>query len=305
MHFADKLVRRISALDNPTALGLDPLPEHLPDFIVKKALKEHGLSFQAMAEAILRFNCGIIDAVADLVPAVKLRFAFYQAYGAEGLRAYQETLRYARGKGLLVIADAKLSECGSAARAYAQGHLGQVEIFGERLPGFCADAMTVLPYLGSEGILPFAQVCQDEGAGIFVVVRTANASADEIQSQPLGDHLMDEHVAMLVEGWGRDLIGESGFSSVGAVVGVAYPEEARRLRHLIPNQIFLATGYRSQGSSAKKVRACFYENGTGAVVSVCKPVLLAYQQSGQPAEAYADAAREAALRIKGELARMF
>ncbi len=219
LHFADRLTNRISTLANPTCVGLDPRLNQIPEFIQDRAMEEYGETTEAIAEAIIAFNVGIIDAIADIVPAVKPQIAFYECYGYEGLRAYEETIKYAKQKGLLVIGDAKRNDIGSTATAYAQGHLGKVEGFDGPIETINGDSLTITPYLGTDGIKPFTDVCQEEGKGVFVLVRTSNSSSDEIQGQALGDHLMDEHVATLVEGWGRDLIGQTGFSSVGAVVG--------------------------------------------------------------------------------------
>lgn len=305
MNFADKLVYRIAQLNNPTVVGLDPRLDQIPEFIIEKVIAEHGQTTKAAAEAIIEFNQGIIDAVADVVPAVKPQIAFYECFGYEGFRAYEETVRYAKSKGLLVIGDAKRNDIGSTAEAYANGHLGEVWFLDESLPTINADALTVTPYLGTDGIKPFTDVCESFDKGIFVLVRTSNPSSDEIQGQVVGDHLMDEYVATLVEGWGRELIGESGFSAVGAVVGATYPEEARALRNLMPHQIFLVPGYGAQGGGAEDVRPCFHDNGTGAIVNSSRDIIFAYQKAGQPGEAYAEAARGAAIRMKEDLGRLF
>lgn len=304
-NFADKLSNRINTLQNPTVVGLDPRLGQIPDFIKEKATKEFGKTAEAAAKAILEFNQGIIDAVCDLVPAVKPQIAFYECYGHHGFRAYEETVSYAQKKGLLVIGDAKRNDIGTTAEAYAAGHLGTVDCFGKQVPGINADALTVTPYLGTDGIAPFTKVCQALGKGIFVLVRTSNPSADEIQGVTAGDELMDEHVATLVEGWGRELIGQNGFSAVGAVVGATYPEEAKVLRNIMPHQLFLVPGYGAQGGDADSVKNCFYKNGTGAIVNNSRGIIFAYEKSGRSGEAYAEAARDAALSMKADLAKLF
>jgi len=304
-HFGDRLTIRISELNNPTVVGLDPRLKQIPEHILENAQEEYGDTTEGAAEAILDFNMGIIDAIHDIVPAVKPQIAFYECYGHHGLRAYEETVRYAQEKGLLVIGDAKRNDIGSTAEAYANGHLGTVDVFGEEQKTIDADCMTVTPYLGTDGIKPFTKVCEEEGKGIFVLVRTSNPSADEIQGQTVGDELMDEKVATLVEGWGRELIGDSGFSSVGAVVGATYPEEARVLRNIMPNQIFLVPGYGAQGAGAEDVKASFHKNGTGAIVNSSRGIIFAYQKQEKPGEAFAEAAREAALAMKEDLGSLF
>ena len=199
-HFGDRLTRRISELDNPTVVGLDPRLGQIPEHLLANARDEYGSTAEGAAEAILDFNMGIIDAIYDVVPAVKPQIAFYECYGHHGLRAYEETVRYAQEKGLIVIGDAKRNDIGSTAEAYAKGHLGKVDVFGELQKMIDTDALTVTPYLGTDGIVPFTKVCEEEGKGIFVLVRTSNPSADEIQGQTVGDELMDERVATLVEG---------------------------------------------------------------------------------------------------------
>lgn len=305
MHFTDQLVDRIHRFENPTCVGLDPRLSQIPSFIQKKVIKKWGKTAEAAAQALLIFNKGIVDAVADLVPALKLQIAFYEALGIEGLKVYLQTIEYAHKKGLLVIGDVKRSDIGSTAAAYAEGHLGSVDVFGKKIPGFKADAMTVMPYFGTEGIVPFTTVAQRDGKGLFVVVRSSNPSAEELQGVPVGDQLFDELVAGLVEGWGREHLGKSGFSLVGAVVGATYPEEARTLRQLMPHQLFLVPGYGAQGGNAKDVKPCFYANGTGAIVNSSRDIIFAYEKAGQPGEAYAEAAREAAIKMKKELAKMF
>ena len=304
-HFADRLTNRIQELSAPIVVGLDPRLDLIPLFIREKAIADHGKSFTAVAESIIAFNKGIIDAVCEVVPAVKPQIAFYECYGHEGFRAYEETVKYAQEKGMLVIGDAKRNDIGSTATAYAKGHLGEVEFFGEKVSAINSDSLTVTPYLGTDGIKPFVDVCAEHGKGIFVLVRTSNPSSDEIQGQSVGDHLMDEHIASLVEGWGRDIIGDTGFSSVGAVVGATYPEEARILRNLMPNQIFLVPGYGAQGGGAEDTKPCFHSNGTGAIVNSSRGIIFAYQKQDKPGEAFADAAREAALAMKDDLMKMF
>ncbi|MFH0820414.1 MAG: orotidine-5'-phosphate decarboxylase [Candidatus Peregrinibacteria bacterium] len=296
-HFADQLTHRIHQLNNPTVVGLDPRLNQIPEFIRKKSSKQFSSETEAAAHAILEFNKGIIEAVADIVPAVKPQIAFYECFGPHGLWAYQETVKAAKSKGLLVIGDVKRGDIGTTAEAYAQAHLGGLEM--------AADAVTVVPFFGTDGIRPFTEMAKKNDRGVFIMVRSSNPSADEIQGQTLGDHLMDEHIAGLVEGWGRDLIGESGFSLVGAVVGATYPEEARTLRQLMPNQIFLVPGYGAQGGAAQDVKACFHANGTGAIVNSSRGIIFAYEKSGDKQEAYAEAARKAALQMKKELAELF
>jgi len=304
-HFGDRLTNRISELSNPTVVGLDPRLAQIPEFIKDAAMEEYGETTEGVAEAIIDFNMGLIDALHDIVPAVKPQIAFYECYGHHGLRAYEETIKYAQEKGMIVIGDVKRSDIGSTSEAYANGHLGMVDVFGTPEKTIDTDSITLVPFFGTDGIEAFTKVCSKQDKGVFIMVRSSNPSADEIQGQALGDQLMDEHIATLVEGWGRELIGESGFSSVGAVVGATYPEEARTLRNLMPNQIFLVPGYGAQGGGAADVKPCFHENGTGAIVNSSRGIIFAYQKEGKPEEAYAEAARAAAIAMKDDLSTLF
>ncbi len=280
-HFADAITERIHQLANPSVVGLDPRLEWLPSFLGKEP-----------GPALLAWGKGIIDAVADVVPAIKPQIAFYECHGPEGLKAYAETIAYARKKDLLVIGDVKRGDIGSTAQAYAKAHLGPNSAFK-------ADAVTVNPYLGSDGVKPFLEA--DENGGIFVLVRTSNPSSDELQSLSVGDELLDEHVAALVSVWGRESIGQSGFSRVGAVVGATYPEEARTLRALMPHQLFLVPGYGAQGGTAANVAPCFHKNGTGALISSSRGITEAWKAAKASERAYAEEARKAALAMKEDL----
>lgn len=283
MNFADKLTKRISDLANPTVVGLDPILNQIPSFIKEKAMGKYGETNKAVSEAIIEFNKGIIDAINDVVPAIRLQIALYECYGYEGFRAYEETVHYAQEKGMIVISD-------------AEGFFGAVDGF---------DSLIITPYLGTDAINPFTKVCSEKGKGVFILVRTSNQSADEIQSQSVGDHLMDEHIATLVEGWGRDLIGdESGFSSVGAIVDTNYPEEAHILRNLMPHQIFLVP-YKTENGEIKDVKPYFYENGTGAIINSSNEIIFAYEKQGKSGESYAESARDAAIFIKNDLGKLF
>jgi orotidine-5'-phosphate decarboxylase len=304
-HFGDRLSNRIQELGNPSVVGLSPSLHAVPTYLKEEAIRKFDKTPQAAAEAIWMFNQGLIDALSDCVPAAMPNPAFYECFGHHGFHVYERTVAYAQEKGMLVIGDAKRGDAGPAAQAYAEAHLGQVDLFGLPSPAIHADAMTVNPYLGSDGIVPFLKVCKEQGKGIFVLVRTPNESSDEIQGQAVGDQLLDEAVAGLVEGWGRELIGESGYSSVGAMVGSVYPEETLNLRLLMPNQILLVPGLAIGEENLEDVKPCFYKNGTGALVHFSDSILFAYQKDKLTERAYAEAARAAALRLKDGLNRLF
>lgn len=303
MHFADRLTNAIADKKSPICVGLDPRYNQIPQHVRDKQVEKFGKTRKAIAAAILEFNIHIIEAVKDIVPVVKPQIAFYEMYGAEGIWAYNATCKYAQEQGLIVIADAKRNDIGSTCEAYAQGFLGTVDVFGEQEDVYFCDSLTVTPYLGSDGIKPFTKQCEENDKGIFVLVKTSNPSSGEIQDVTTGDQAIHEHVAELVSSWGADLIGESGFSAVGAVVGATYPEEARYLRSIMPHAIFLVPGYGAQGGGAEDVKPCFHENGTGAIVNSSRGIIFAYEKNDAfGPENYDEAARAAALAMKEDLA---
>lgn len=304
---ADKLLDLIDEKQNPSVVGLDPSIEQFPSFLKEKR-KDDPNAFQAVAETIVEFNCLIIDAVADIVPAVKPQMAFYEQYGSFGVKAFEETVDYAKQKGLLVIDDSKRNDIGSTAAAYANAHLGRSAILdGSRVPALDADYLTVNPYLGSDGIKPFIDACREFGKGIFALVKTSNPSSGELQDKMVEGRPVYEVVAELVEEWGRDLVGERGYSSIGAVVGATFPEEAERLRAVMPKSIFLAPGYGAQGGTAKDLLPCFNDDGYGAIVNSSRGIIYAYSKD-QYKDRFAEeefhlAARQAALDMRDDIVR--
>lgn len=265
--------------------------------------KNYGDTFRAVAEAILEFNIGIIDAVADFVPVVKPQIAFYEQYGHEGVRIFEETLHYARHKGLIAIADVKRGDIGSTAEAYAKAFLGKVEVFGKEVFSFDADAVTVSPYLGYDGIKPFIHEAQKYGKGIFILVKTSNSSSGDLQDLEMKDgHAVYEIMAKYVESWWADCIGKSGYSCVGAVVGATFPTQARKLRKLMPHNIFLVPGYGAQGATAADVKNCFNKDGSGAIINSSRGIIYAWQNSNIYTEKdYVQAARDAVIKMNEEL----
>jgi orotidine-5'-phosphate decarboxylase len=305
-HFADRLCEQVRRKKSAICVGLDPRLEQIPGFIKDKMLGKYRNALTAAAESILAFNKGIIDAVADIVPVVKPQIAFYEQFGFEGIRAFQETLWYARDKGLMTIADAKRNDIGSTADAYARAFLGKVELFGKEVFSFDADAVTVTPYLGWDGIKPFMEQARKHGKGIFILVKTSNPSSRDLQDLQMNDgNAVYEIMARYLESWGADDIGESGFSFVGAVVGATFPVQAKRLRKLMPQNIFLVPGYGAQGGTAKDVQCCFKADRTGAIVNSSRGIIFAWEDSDVFTEKeYALAARAATINMKKELETM-
>lgn len=304
-NFSDELVRKIAEMENPTVLGLDPKLDYIPDFIKEYAeqiFPEEAA--KATAKALWLFNKAIIDSTCDIVPAVKVQYAYYEMYGIEALKTMLLTIRYAQKKGMLVISDAKRNDIGSTATAYAEGILGNTDLLlGENMPMTGSDAVTVNPYLGIDGVKPFIDVAKREGKGVFCLVRTSNPSAGDFQDLKLGDgRMVYEAVAAKVNEWGEDLIGEEGFSSLGAVVGATWPEQAVQLRKAMPKAIILVPGYGAQGASADDAVASFTADGKGSIVNASRSIMTAWKKNSElKPDEFATAARLEAEDMKNKL----
>ena len=291
----DKLIDGIIATQNPTCVGLDTLFDYLPD-----DMKAGAKTFEDVAERVLEFNKTLVDNIADIVPSVKVQIAYYEMYGTAGMKAYYETLKYAKDKGLYVIADAKRNDIGSTAACYAKAFLGETQVNENTLKAFPSDYVTVNGYLGSDGIVPFVEECEKHDKGIFVLVKTSNPSGAEIQNVILENGVpMYEYVGGLVEKWGESTVGKYGYSAVGAVVGATHPAEAARLREVLPHTFFLIPGYGAQGGKAEMLKSCFKGNGLGGVVNNSRGILCAYKKNGGT---YYEAAREACIAMQRDLA---
>ena len=268
----DVLQEKIRGMKNPTVAGLDARLEYVPPHIRAEMIDAYGLTRKAAAEAIYTFNCGLMDALSDIVPAVKPQAAYYENLGWEGMEMLERTIRYAKEKGFFVIADIKRGDIGSTATAYAEGWLGKTTVGAEKLPGFDADCVTVNGYMGSDAVKPFLTVAEEEDKCLFVLVRTSNPSAVELQDMVAGDRVVYTVMAELVERWGKDTQGSKyGFSRVGAVTGATYPSDLRRLRKQMPNTFFLVPGYGAQGGTAEDVAYAFDPYGRGAIVNSSLP----------------------------------
>ena len=305
--FIDRLIEQIQKKENPSVVGLDPLLEYVPESMRNAAVQKYGQTAKAAAEAIFRFNQSIIDCVNDLVPAVKPQLAYYELYGTEGVECFHRTVRYAQEHGLIVIADGKRNDIGSTAAAYAKAYLGKTELWEDQEHAlFDADALTVNPYLGKDGIDPFTEACKEHEKGIFVLVKTSNPSSAQLQDMVFENgKTLYEQVAELVESWGEDLIGQEGYSSVGAVVGATWPEQARKLRQVMKHAYFLVPGFGAQGGSGVDAAAAFDNRGLGAIVNASRSVLCAWSHKRWDGkytqEDFGDAARAEVLRMKAEL----
>ncbi|MBN2384966.1 orotidine-5'-phosphate decarboxylase [bacterium] len=277
--FADRLFQAIEQKKTPCIVGLDPRFSNIPSQIREAARAEYGPTIEGIARALFLFNQAIIDLVAPLVPAVKPQIAFYEMYGPAGMKAYLDTVRYARSRGLLVIADVKRNDIGSTVAAYSQAYLGTVPGWdNSKYTLFDADAVTVNPYLGSDGIKPFLDDCATYGKGIFILVKTSNPSSSEFQNLLVHDTPLYIHVARKCRDWGDALIGKCGFSAVGAVVGATYPDEAVRVRQELPQAFLLVPGFGAQGGTAQDILP-FFRDGRGALINNSRGIIHAYTQA--------------------------
>ena len=304
----NRLLKEIQKKNAPIVVGLDPTMKFIPEEIKQRAFSVYGETLQGAGEAIWQFNKGIVDAVYELVPAVKPQIAMYEQFGIEGLIAYKKTIDYCKSKGLIVIGDIKRGDIGSTSTAYAVGHLGKVQIGSETYAPFDEDFATVNPYLGTDGVKPFIDVCREEKKGIFVLVKTSNPSSGEFQDRLIADadnKPLYEIVGRQVDEWGKECMGES-YSYVGAVVGATYPEMGKVLRELMPKTMILVPGYGAQGGKGADLVHFFNEDGLGAIVNSSRGIIAAYQsdkykETYSPAN-YADAARAAVIDMKEDLA---
>lgn len=305
--FVDKLIDSIKEKKNPTVVGLDPKIEYVPQYIKDKCFKEHGKNIKGVAEAILEFNKKLVDAVYDIVPAVKPQLAYYEMYGLEGMRVFDETVKYSKSKGLLVIADGKRNDIGSTAEAYSSAFLGKTAFTEDMVePVFDADALTVNPYLGIDGVKPFIDDCSRYARGIFVLVKTSNKSSGQLQDLITKEgKAIYEIVAENVSEWGKSVTGKYGYSSVGAVVGATYPEQAKVLRGIMKNSYILVPGYGAQGGSAKDAANSFNSDGLGAIINASRSIMCAYTsemwKKDYGPERFDEASRAEAIRMRDDI----
>ncbi len=303
----DRLVTQIKKKKAPIVVGLDPQLRFIPEKIRKKAYGEFGETLEGAAEAVWVFNRMLTDAVCDLVPAVKPQIAMYEQFGIAGVAAFKKTVDYCHEKGLIVIGDIKRGDIGSTSECYAAGHLGSIEIEGKKYIPFNEDFATVNPYLGSDGVKPFIGICEKEDKGIFVLVKTSNKSSGEFQDKRLSDEdgrRLYELVAEKVKEWGNDLIGQCGYSEIGAVVGATYPEEGKLLRSLMPSSYILVPGYGAQGGKGSDLACFFNKDGLGAIVNSSRGIIAAYQNekyAGYGEDGFADAARKAVIDMREDI----
>lgn len=291
----NKLVNKITKTHAPIVVGLDPMLNYVPEHVQKAAFAEYGETLEGAAEAIWQFNKEIIDKTYDLIPAVKPQIAMYEQFGIPGMIAYEKTVSYAQEKDLVVIGDIKRGDIGSTSAAYAVGHLGKVKVGSNTFAGFHEDFATVNPYLGSDGVKPFIDVCKEENKGLFILVKTSNPSSGEFQDQLIDGKPLYELVGEKVAAWGEEHMGEK-YSYIGAVVGATYPEMGKVLRKVMPKSFILVPGYGAQGGQGKDLVHFFDEDGLGAIVNSSRGIIAAYKQEAYAkfgAENFGDASRAA------------
>lgn len=298
----DRLIENIIKMQNPTVAGLDPKLDYVPASIKENCFARHGKTLDGAAEALFEFNKALIDALCDIVPAVKPQAAYYEMYGWQGVKALCDTIAYAKSKGMFVITDGKRNDIGTTMEAYATAHLGTTDILGKNIEAFGADALTVNGYLGTDGIKPLINICKEKDKGIFVLVKTSNPGSGELQDMKLETgQTVYEHMGKMCEFWGKETYGKYGYSAAGAVVGATYPEQLKELRTKLSHTFFLVPGYGAQGGGAEDVKNAFDKNGLGAVINSSRGIMCAWKKQGLSKEDFAAAARSEAIRMRDEI----
>ena len=302
MNAIDRLIDKIKETNNPTVMGLDPRYDMLPKCVTDKYSKD----LEGVSKAIVEYNKALIDATCDIIPAIKPQIAFYEMFGVPGMMAFEETCKYAKEKGMIIIADIKRGDIGSTAQGYSNAYLGKTKMGDIEEPIFDVDFVTVNPYMGTDCVKPFIEDCKKYDKGMFILVKTSNPSSGELQDVKLEDgQEVYKRVAKLVEEWGKDLIGKYNYSSISAVVGATYPKQLEELRNLAPHTYFLIPGYGAQGGKADDIALGFDNNGLGGIVNASRSLMCAYKsdlwKDKFKEEEYAMATRAEAIRMRDEL----
>ncbi len=297
----EPLIEKIRAKNNPTVMGLDPVLDYIPQYIRDKAIAEYGDTFKAAGEAIFEFNKGLIDAAAELVPAVKPQSAFYEMYGIEGLIALERTIEYAKAAGLYIILDVKRNDIGSTAEAYAKAFIGETQLFNSSAKATPVDCVTVNPYLGIDGVKPFIDIAAENDKSMFILVKTSNKSSGDFQDLEIGDGTLYRKVAAKVEEWGAPYVSESGYSPCGAVVGATYPKQLTELRAAMPHTFFLIPGYGAQGGAANDIVGAFDKNKSGAIINSSRALMCAYKKAGDDGTNFKACTRDAVIAMRDDI----
>lgn len=298
----DLLIEKIKQTNNPTVMGLDPRYDMIPDCVKNKYSKD----IKGACASILEFNKALMDETCDIIPAIKPQLAFYEMFGSEGIKTFEETCQYAREKGFIIIADAKRGDIGSTAEGYSNAYLGQTPIGEENHSIFDVEFVTINPYLGIDGVKPFIEDAEKYGKGIFVLVKTSNPSSGELQDLKTEEGKeIYKKVAELVNEWGKKLIGEYGYSPISAVVGATYPKQLQELRQIMPHSYFLIPGYGAQGGKAEDIALGFDAQGLGGIINASRSLMCAYRsdrwKEQYSQEEFAKATKAEAIRMRDEL----
>ena len=300
----DVLQEKIREKKNPTVAGLDAHIEYVPEYIRKEAFEKYGVGLKGAVEAIWQFNVGLIDALCDIVPAVKPQAAYYENLGWQGMEMLERTIRYAKEKGLFVIADIKRGDIGSTATAYAEGWLSGAPIEGQVFKSFDADCVTLNGYMGSDSIKPFLEAAKGEDKCAFVLVKTSNPGSGELQDVKAADgRTIYEVMGELNEQIAAGTEGKYGFTMAGAVTGATYPQQIQDLRSRLPHTFFLVPGYGAQGGTAADVKYAFNEKGHGAIVNSSRGIMCAWKKTGGDGHDFKEAARNAAIAMRDDIAQ--
>jgi orotidine-5'-phosphate decarboxylase len=304
----DLLIQKIKETNNPTVVGLDPRLDFVPEHIKEEAYDQYGKTLKGAAQSYVMYNKAIIDEVHDLIPAVKPQVAMYEQLGAEGIAAYIETINYAKNKGLVIIGDIKRSDIASTATSYAEGHIGLVKVEDQTFEVYKEDFITLNPFLGIDSVEPYFEACKERDKGLFLLVKTSNPNSGQIQDLRVENQFMYEYIGQLVSMWGKDMIGQYGFSKIGAVVGATHKEQGIALRKQMPHTFFLVPGYGAQGATAEDLAGCFNQDGLGAIVNSSRGIIAAYKNAKYSGEfspkEFAKASRQAVIDMKYDLNRV-
>ena len=299
----DVLQDKIRLMKNPTVAGLDARIEYVPEHIRKAAYEQYGVGLKGAAEAIWQFNVALIDAMCDIVPAVKPQAAYYENLGWQGMEMLERTIKYAQSKGLYVIADIKRGDIGATATAYAEGWLSGTMIEGENYKTFDADCVTLNGYMGSDSINPFLEAAKKDNKTGFVLLKTSNPSSGELQDMVAGDRLVYQVMGDLNERIAKGTEGKYGYTMAGAVTGATYPSDIRALRKRLEHTFFLVPGYGAQGGTAEDVQYAFDKYGHGAIVNSSRGIMCAWKKTGGDGHDFGDAARNAAIAMRDDIKR--
>ncbi|MBO5340019.1 MAG: orotidine-5'-phosphate decarboxylase [Oscillospiraceae bacterium] len=297
----DILQDKIRAMKNPTVAGLDARIEYVPEYIRKQAFEQYGVGLKGAAEAIWQFNVGLIDALCDIVPAVKPQAAYYENLGWQGMEMLERTIQYAKSKGMFVIADIKRGDIGSTASAYAEGWLSGAQIEGQTFKSFDADCVTLNGYMGSDSINPFLEAAKLEDKCAFVLVKTSNPGSGELQDIVAGDRLVYQVMGDLNQRIAKGTEGKYGYTMAGAVTGATYPSDIRALRKRLEHTFFLVPGYGAQGGTAEDVQYAFDKYGHGAIVNSSRGIMCAWKKTGGDGHDFKEAARNAAIAMRDDI----